>query len=55
MNIPRKIVGNTKIDRIRSQQIRESCGIQSINECEERRKENGTKRIIICGLITLMY
>jgi hypothetical protein len=28
MNVLRKIVGKTKIDRIRSQQIRESCSIQ---------------------------
>jgi len=34
----RKIVGKTKIDRIRSQQIRESCGIQPIKEWMERRR-----------------
>jgi hypothetical protein len=34
-----KIVGKTKIDRIRSQQIRESCGIQPINEWMESRRE----------------
>ena len=33
----RKIVGKTKIDRI-SQQIREPCDIQPINERVERRK-----------------
>ena len=33
----RKIVGKTKIDRIRSQQIRESCGAQPINEWVKRR------------------
>ena len=33
-----KVVGKTKIDRIRSQQIRESCGIQLINEWVERRR-----------------
>ena len=32
MKVVRKIVGKTKIDRLRSQQIRESCGIQPINE-----------------------
>ena len=36
MKVLRKIVGKTKIDRIRSQQIRESCGIQPINEWMER-------------------
>ena len=35
----REIVGTTKIDRIRSQQIRESCGVQPINEPVERRRE----------------
>ena len=39
MEVVRKIVGKTKIDRIRSQQIRESCGIQPINEWVERRRE----------------
>ena len=32
-------VGKTKIDGIRSQQIRESCSIQPINEWVERRRE----------------
>ena len=32
MEVLRKIVGKTKIDRIRSQETRESCGIQPINE-----------------------
>ena len=32
------MVGKIKIDRIRNQQIRESCGIQPINERVERRK-----------------
>ena len=32
MKVLRKIFGKTKIDRIRSQQIRESCGIQPIDE-----------------------
>ena len=35
----KKIVGKTKIDRIRSQQTRESCGIQPINEWLERRRK----------------
>ena len=39
MKVLRKIVGKTKIDRIRNQQIRESCGIQPINEWEEHRTE----------------
>ena len=39
MKVLRKIVGKTKIDRIRSQQITESCGIQQINERVERRRE----------------
>ena len=32
MKVLRKIVAKTKAGRIRSQQIRESCGIQPINE-----------------------
>ena len=36
MKVLRKIVGKTKIDRITSQQIRDSYGIQSINEWVER-------------------
>ena len=32
MKVLRKIVGKTEIDRIRSQQIRESCDIQPIQE-----------------------
>ena len=38
MKVPRKIDCKTKIDRIRSQQIRESCGVQPINEWVERRR-----------------
>ena len=34
----RKIVGKTKIDRIRNQQIRESCGTEPINERVQRRR-----------------
>ena len=36
MKVLRKIVGKTKIGRIRSQQIRESFGIQPVNEWVER-------------------
>ena len=39
MKYLRKIVGKRKIDRIRSQQIRESCGIQPINEWMKKRRE----------------
>ena len=35
MKLQRKIVGKTKIDRIRSQQIRESCGIRLIKKWVE--------------------
>jgi hypothetical protein len=38
MKVLRKIVGKPKIDRMRSQQITESCGIQPIPEWSERRK-----------------
>ena len=38
MKVLRKIVAKTKIDRIRSQQIRESCGIRPTNEWVKRRK-----------------
>ena len=42
MKALRKIVGKTKLDRIRNQQIRESCCIQAINErAEGRRREWG--------------
>jgi hypothetical protein len=34
----RKIVGKTKIHRIRSQKIRESCGIQPTKRVERRRR-----------------
>jgi len=37
----RKIVGKIKIDRIRSQQIRESCDIKHINEWVGRRRRRG--------------
>ena len=45
VKILRKIVGKTKIDRIGSQQIRESCGIQPINELEERRRGELDKHV----------
>ena len=38
MKVLKKIVGKTKINRITSQQIRESCGIQPINDWMERRR-----------------
>jgi hypothetical protein len=38
MKILRKTFGKTKIDTIRTQQIRESCGIQPIIEWLERRR-----------------
>ena len=38
MKVLRKIVGKIKIHRIRSQQIRESCGIQPIIEWREKRR-----------------
>ena len=41
----RKIIGKTKIDRIRSQLIRESCGIQPINEWVERRTKEWGEHI----------
>ena len=37
MKVLRKIIGKTKVDRIRSQQNGESCCIQPINEWVERR------------------
>ena len=44
MKAPRKIVDKTKIDRMRCQQIRESCIIQPINECVERRRRRRRRR-----------
>ena len=41
IKVLRKIVGKTKIGRIRNQQIRESCGIQPVSGWKE--EENGTK------------
>ena len=34
MKFPRKIVGKTKINRIRNQEVRVSCGIQPIRGIE---------------------
>ena len=42
MEVLTKIVGKMKINRIRSQQIREFCGIEPINEWVETKK---TKRM----------
>ena len=40
IKVLRTIIGKTKVDRIRSQQIRESCDIQPINEqVTSRRRE----------------
>jgi len=39
MKIQRKIVGKAKIDRIRSQQIRESYSIKSINDRMKRKRK----------------
>ena len=39
MKVQRKIFRKTKIDRVRSRQIRKSCGIQPINEWMEIRRE----------------
>ena len=41
----RKIVSKTKIDRIRSEQIRESCGIQPSNEWVEKRRRGWDEHI----------
>ena len=38
MTLLRTIVGKTKINRIRGQQIKESCGIQPMNEWIEIRR-----------------
>ena len=38
MKVPRKIIGKSKVDTIRSQQIRETFGIQPIIEFVERRR-----------------
>ena len=46
MTVLRKIVGKTRIGRIRSQKIRESCGIKSINEWVERRRREWDENVI---------
>ena len=47
MKVVRKIVGRTKIHRIRSQQIRESFDILPINEwVRRRRREWDAKRLV---------
>ena len=45
MKVLRKIVGKTKVDKIRSQQIRESCDIQTINEWVEVRKREWDQNV----------
>jgi hypothetical protein len=43
MKVLKKIADKTKIDRIRSQQIRESCGIHLLmSGWKEEEEENGT-------------
>ena len=39
MKVLRKIVGKTQIDKIRSKQIREPCGIETIIEWVEIRRQ----------------
>jgi hypothetical protein len=45
MTILRKIVGKTKIDRIRSQQIRVSCDIHPVNERVESRRRGWDEHV----------
>ena len=45
MKVLRKIAGKTEIDRIRSQQISESCGIQPIGEYVETRKREWDQHV----------
>ena len=45
IKVLRKLVGKTKIVRIRSQQIRESCNIQTINEFVERRRKKWSEHL----------
>ena len=45
MKVLRKIVGKTKTDRIRSQQIIEPCGIQTINGLVERRRREWDQHV----------
>ena len=45
MKILSRIEGRIKINRIRSQDIREPCGIQPINRSTERRRREQEKHI----------
>jgi hypothetical protein len=45
MKVLSKIVDKTEKDRIRSQQIRESCGIQPINESVEIRRRDWDEHV----------
>ena len=56
MQILRQAADKTKIDRVRSQQIRESCGIQSINELdgkEEREWHEHVTRMNVERLVKI--
>ena len=46
MNVLTKVVCKTKVYRIRSQQMRESCGMQPTNEWVERRRRDWGKHVI---------
>ena len=45
MKVLRKIAEKTKVDRVRSQQIRESCDIQPINDWMERRRREWDQHV----------
>jgi hypothetical protein len=45
IEVLRKIVTRTKIDRTRSQQIREFCSIQPINEWMEKRRREWDEHV----------
>ena len=45
IKVIRKILDKTKIDIIRSQQIRKFCGIHPINEWMERRRREWDKHV----------
>ena len=45
MKVQRKIVEKTKIGRMRSKQITESCSIQPINEWVERRRREWDEHV----------
>ena len=45
VKVLRKIVSKSKIDRIRSQQIRESRGIQPVNEWVERKRREWNQHV----------